>query len=121
MNPQKEEFNESPALLEELTHQFKSYVNTLYELYLLKAVQKTSSGATTVLAIAIVILLVIFLLAFASVGTALWLNDLLDHSFCGFFIVSGFYALLVVLIYALRKKRIRRTIQGIIIDEMLND
>lgn len=121
MKPQNEEFGESPALLEELTHQFKSYANTLYELYLLKTVQKVSSGATTVLAIAIVILLAIFLLAFASTGTALWLNELLGNSFGGFFIVSGFYALLVIAIYVMRKKHIRTKIQDIIVNEMLND
>jgi hypothetical protein len=121
MKPQNEEFEESPALLEELTHQFKSYLNTLYELYLLKTVQKVSSGATTILVIAIVMLSAIFLLVFASVGTALWLNEMLSNPFGGFFIVSGFYALLAAVIYASRKKRIRRTIQDIIISEMLND
>jgi small neutral amino acid transporter SnatA (MarC family) len=121
MKPQHEEFRESPAMLEELTEQFKSYASTLYELYLLKTVQKVSSGATTVLAIGIVILLAVFLLAFASIGTALWLNELLDHSSCGFFIVAGGYALLLIAMYTVRKKRIRRAIQGIIIDEMLND
>ncbi len=121
MKTQNEEFGESPALLEEFTHQFKSYANTLYELFLLKAVQKISSGATTVLVIAAVIFLTVLLLVFASIGAALWLNQLLGNPFCGFFIVSGFYALLVLLIYAFRKRVIRRSIQDIIVNEMLND
>ncbi|MES2559381.1 MAG: hypothetical protein V4590_06550 [Bacteroidota bacterium] len=121
MKPQNEEFEEAPALLEEFEYRFKAYVKTLYELYLLKAVKKVSSGATTVLVIAIVILFASLLIVFASVGAALWLNHLLDNSFYGFFIVSGFYALLVAIIYALRKNRIRKTIQDIIICEMLGD
>ncbi len=121
MKPKNEEFEESPALLEELALQFKSYVNTLYELYLLKAVQKISSGATTVLVIAILSLCAILLLVFASVGAALWLNETIGNAFCGFFIVSGFYALLLIVMYAFRKKRMRKTIQDIIICEMLND
>ncbi len=116
------EYSEEPAeLFEEFTHQFKSYVNTLYELYLFKTVQKISSGVSTILVLVIVTVLTLFLLAFASIGTALWLNELLENSFYGFFIVAGFYALLVLVIYALRKKGIRRSIQNTIVSELLND
>ena len=121
MKAKNEEFGESPALLEELILQFKSYVNTLYELYLLKAVQKISSGATTVLVIAILAFFAILLLVFASIGTALWLNTVIGDPYSGFFIIAGFYALLLIVVYAFRKRRIRKTIQDIIICEMLND
>jgi heme A synthase len=120
MDPHKTK-EEEPGLLDEFTHHFKSYASTLYELYMLKTVQKITSGTSSVLVLAIVVLFAIFLIGFAGIGTALWLNQVLGHPYCGFFIVAGVYALICVLIYVNRKKGIRRSIQDLMIEQMLND
>lgn len=56
----------------------------------------------------------LFLLAFASVTLALFLNDVLDSSFYGFLIVTGLYLLVVVfLVLALRNDAWQRKMFGL--------
>lgn len=120
MEPKQEnvEFSE---MLDGLKHQFTSYMNTCYEMYSLKAVRKISTGATTILIVGIVSLFIILMLVFASVATAICLNETMASTYAGFLIVSGFYAILALLAYVLRKRWMRKTIQDGIICEMLKD
>lgn len=117
----QEKGTEFSEMLDGFKHQFKSYMSTCYELYALKALQKVSIAAASILIVAMLALFVILLLVFVGIGLAIWLNETMAHTFCGFFIVAGFYALLAVLVYAFRKKWIRRTIQDGIICEMLKE
>jgi hypothetical protein len=121
MEPQAKKEGEIPLMWDELTDQFKLYANTMYELYLLKTVQKISSGSSRILVIATIAFFAILLIVFVSIGTALWLNQLLGNSYCGFFIVSGFYALVAIVLYALRNAGFKKSIQNVIICEILKD
>lgn len=121
MEPQQENKNEFSEMLDGLKHQFTSYMNTCYEMYSLKAVRKISTGATSILIVAMIVLFTILLLVFVGIGLAIWLNERVANAYGGFLIVAGLYAILALLVYVFRKRWIRKTIQDGIIYEMLKD
>lgn len=56
----------------------------------------------------------LFLLTFASLTLALFLNDVLDSPFYGFLIVTGLYLLVVIfLVIALRSESMQRSMFGV--------
>jgi hypothetical protein len=121
MEPQREDNPEFSEMLDGLKQHFTSYIATCYELFSLKAVQKISAGATSMLIMGMVSLFVLFLLLFASIGMAILINEGMTSTFAGFFIVAGLYAILALLLYVFRKGSMRKSIQDGIISEMLKD
>ena len=94
------------------------YVKTYIDLAKAKAT-KTASNAAAGAAIGIVsFLLAFFFLEFLFIGLALWVGSLVNNTFLGFFIVAGFFLLLIVLIFALRKKVIIPMIRNSIISKV---
>lgn len=94
------------------------YVNTYIQITKAKATQSASTAASGA-AIGIAALLFgIFFLFFFFCGIALWIGSMMDNRQAGFFIVAGFFALLIVLIFALRKKIIVPFIQNTIISKV---
>ena len=111
--------------LEELktsTQQLKDhvgeYVNTYVQITKAKATQAVSTAASGA-AIGIAALFFgLFFLFFLFCGLALWIGDLMDNRHAGFFIVAGFFALILIVIFALRKKVIVPMIQNAIISKV---
>jgi hypothetical protein len=91
------------------------YVKTYADLAKAKAT-KGASNAAAGAAIGIVsFLLAFFFIEFLFIGLALWVGSLVDSTAGGFFIVAGLFLLLIVLIFALRKKVIVPMIRNSII------
>jgi hypothetical protein len=91
------------------------YVKTYADLAKAKAT-KGASNAAAGAAIGIVsFLLAFFFIEFLFIGLALWVGSLVDITAGGFFIVAGLFLLLIVLIFALRKKVIVPMIRNSII------
>jgi len=94
------------------------YVNTYVQIAKAKATQ-TASTAASGAAIGIAALFFgLFFLFFLFCGLAFWIGDMMDNRHAGFFIVAGFFALILVLIFALRKKVIVPKIQNAIISKV---
>ncbi|RYF87406.1 MAG: phage holin family protein [Chitinophagaceae bacterium] len=91
------------------------YVQTTVQLYKAKATKGASNAAAGVTIGVLTVVLGLFFLAFLFTALAWWLADLLDSNALGFLCVAGFFLLLIVLIFALRKKVIVPMIRNAII------
>jgi hypothetical protein len=106
------------ASTQQLKDHVGEYVNTYIQITKAKVTQ-TASTAASGAAIGIAALFFgLFFLFFLFCGLALWIGDMMDNRHAGFFIVAGFFALLLVLIFALRKKVIVPKIQNAIISKV---
>jgi hypothetical protein len=73
----------------------------------------------------VIFLFLFFVLVFGSFAFAYWFGDLTGNMALGFLIIAGFYILLAILIYLLRKVLLIRPFTKLIISQMeldkLND
>ena len=98
----------------------EKYATTNLELCKLKAVDKSADIISTLgmhLVIGSFISLCILIL---NVGVALWLGGRIGNLSYGFFVVAGFYAVVTLSLFLLRKSWIKRTIQNKIISLSLS-
>lgn len=103
---------------EEVTESVKKYINTRYELMVLKTTEKAANvGADAISAILISRLatLSILILSFAL---ALYISWLMDDTYSGFLIVGGGYFLITLLLIGFRKSLLTKPFRNIIIKAM---
>jgi len=96
------------------------YGKTTVELAKLKAVDRISDIAASLLSALFVGAALFFFLFFASLGLAFWLGDILGKIYFGFFAVAAIYALTGILIHLFLSKWIRKIICNYIIELALN-
>ena len=94
------------------------YVNTYIQITKAKATQAASTAAGGAAVGIAALFLGLFFLFFLFCGLALWIGDMMNNRHAGFFIVAGFFALLLVLVFVLRKKVIVPKIQNAIISKV---
>lgn len=94
------------------------YAKTTAELAKAKATKGASNAAAgTVIGIA-AFLLTIFFLIFFFTAVAWWLASVFNSPALGFFCVAGFFLLLLILVFALRKNVIVPAIRNAIISKV---
>ncbi len=91
------------------------YVKATVELAKAKAAKGASNAAAGAAIGVVSLILGLFFLAFLFTALAWWLADLLHSPALGFLCVAGLFLLLIVLIFALRKKVIVPLIRNAII------
>ncbi|MDO9376349.1 MAG: phage holin family protein [Bacteroidota bacterium] len=96
------------------------YVETRLELLKLQAISKSSDVTSSVVSGLAVFIFAIFAFIFVNIGLALWIGELLESSYLGFFILTAFYALIAVLLHSFRKTWIKDPITTMLIKKMLN-
>jgi hypothetical protein len=94
------------------------YVHTYVELTKAKVTQTASTAASGAAIGVTALFLGIFFLFFLFCGVAFWVGDLINSRAGGFFIVAGFFLLVVVLVFALRKNVIVPAIRNAIISKV---
>lgn len=113
--------NKQPTLtlIESFFSQSKEYATNKFELYKLKAVEKTSDVATAV--IAGVALFIVFFIFFAvlNIGVALLIGDLVGRSWLGFLILAVIYAIAGFVIFKGRNKFFKTPITKMLIRKFL--
>lgn len=111
---------QTERLIDELVAKAESYGYSSVELVKLKAV-KTAARVTGVAGTQLILGtgIVLFLLM-ASMGASFWLGELLESTYLGFFAVAGFYLVLLLIVYLLRKWLVKRPIENTVIKELLN-
>lgn len=93
--------------LETVAEHVKDYLTTRYELAVLKVSDRSSSILSSVISYAVAAIVGVFFLLFLSLALALFISEKIGNSYAGFFIVAGFYLLIVVLVLVAREKMIR--------------
>ena len=95
------------------------YIEAKTELWKLKAADKTTEIATTIIAKLLFILIGIIVLIALNTGIALLIGKWLGEAYYGFFIVAGFYLLLGIVLYAARDGLIKKPFYTAIINKIL--
>lgn len=106
-------------LIEALLEKTVDYGKVSLELARLKALDKTTDVASSLVTQLVVITVLLSFLFFLNFGLALWLGKLLGEMYYGFFVVAGFYALTTIFIYFFLRKWIKRIAANTIIKQIL--
>jgi len=107
---------EQETVIESLVENVEKYTATTIELAKLKSILKTSDVLSKV-AVTLVLLVIAFLVVvFLSTGAAFWLGELTGSVYAGFLLVGGFYALMGLLLYLLRKRLLNGPISNALIN-----
>jgi len=103
------------------TH-LKDHVSEYLKTYVQLAKAKATTGASNAVSGVVIgvaaFLFTFFFLVFAFTAIGFWLGDLLESRAGGFFCVAGFFLLLVILVFALRKKVIVPLVRNTIISKV---
>ncbi|NNE56016.1 MAG: hypothetical protein HKN32_08355 [Flavobacteriales bacterium] len=99
--------------------QTKEYLELRGEHARLVAIEVASKYLSSTISFAVFTVVSLLLLLFASVAGGFYLNDLLESRYAGFLILSGFYALIIILLAVFRKKIFGGAVRNKLIREML--
>jgi F0F1-type ATP synthase assembly protein I len=96
----------------------RDYVQTYVQLAKARATRGASTAVSGIVIGVLAFFFAFFFLFFTGFGLGWWVGTLLHNMAAGFFIVSGFFLLLVGLLFALRKKLIVPMIRNMIIKKV---
>ena len=113
--------DQQSGLIEELIEKGEQYGKTTLELLKLKTLDKSSDVVSNIVSWLIVVIFAVLFFLILNIGLALWIGELLGKSYYGFFIVSGFYALLALIFSIFRKQLIKDPVNNSIIDQVLEE
>jgi hypothetical protein len=97
----------------------KDYLETKIELARLKTIDKSADVLSAVVVIVSMIFIGSLFIIMVSIGISLFLGRILGGYHYGFFIMGGFYAIVLLMIYIQREKWIKTPISNELINKML--
>jgi len=106
--------------LETLLDRAEDFSKTSIKLLKFKTIDRTAEIISTTVSWIVVVAVVALFFMILNIGIALWIGELLGKSYYGFFLVSGFYALLGIVILLFSGKWIRKPIRNSIISQLIN-
>ena len=118
-NPKIDNMDEQSGLIESLIEKGEQYGKTTLELLKLRTIDKSADVASNLVSWLIVIIFAVLFFLILNIGVALWLGEILGKSYYGFFVVSGFYALLALVFGIFRKQLIKEPLNNSIIEQVL--
>lgn len=101
-----------------LTDHVGDYLETYFNLTVLKATEKTAGIASLSVTAIFISFLVLFVLLFTGFGLSWWIGAWINNLVAGFFIVAGIYLVLIALLLFLRKKIVFPFIRNFIIQRI---
>lgn len=105
--------------IESLYNKVKEYTETTIELYKLNAIEATADVLSSIVSrIAFVLVFALFTL-FINVTISLLIGNLLGAYYWGFLIVSGFYLIIMIVLYYCNGKLIKEPITNLVIEKLL--
>jgi len=107
--------------VEKLTDNLKEYANTRYEIVSLQVTQKAANIGSQSIAIILIAIFGSMFLLFINIAAAYYISAMMNNNFIGFFIVSGVYFLLTMILILFRKKAIVLPLRNRIIKQILNN
>lgn len=106
--------------LEDLIESVEEYAKKGYTLVTLKALDKVTDVASTLIVHIIVVIVLFMFIVLLNIGAALWIGDLLGKSYYGFFCVAGFYGFIGGVLYFFRRVGLKKSIRDSLISLMLD-
>ncbi|RYG03472.1 MAG: hypothetical protein EOO07_31880 [Chitinophagaceae bacterium] len=95
---------EHATVLDSLVNKAETYAKTNIDLLKLKATDKVSDTVSSVVLKLVYVFLSLLIVLMLNYGVALWISDEMGIIYSGFFIVAGFYIIVLALVFAFRKK-----------------
>jgi fatty acid desaturase len=111
---------DNAKLMESLLDRATDYGKTSLELLKLKALDKTSDVASSVVPHTFVFAMIASFLFFLNMGIAFWLGEVIGKTWSGFFLVAAFYGLIGLVIHFIFHKKIKNALCNYIIKQVLN-
>lgn len=108
------------SFFEPLIERATEYGKTSVELYKLKAIEKTSDVASTMVSRMLAVMALGLFMLMISVGAAFWLGEILGKVYYGFLCVGGFYGVLGLVLYFILHKWVKERTSDAIITRILN-
>ena len=109
-----------PNIIDTMLEKVKTYISVNTELFTLKIVQHIATASGKILWIFLVSTCVIMMILFSSIGLALYLSNCEANWHQGFFIISGIYLLICIIILIVHKK-MSKFIGSKVIHNLLNE
>ena len=97
----------------------KKYTETSTELLAFKTVDKTADVLSSLTSIILIVMVVAMFTLFINVGLSLFIGNLLNEYYLGFFIISAFYLFLAVVLCVFKDKFIKTPVANLIIEKLL--
>lgn len=110
---------EKTNIVESLLERVQDYAKISIELYQLKAIDKSADIISSIASRFVVAVFTAFIFVVLNIGVALWLGELLQKTYYGFFLVAGFYSTLCVILYIFRNKLIKEPVCNSVITQAL--
>ncbi len=99
----------------EIAGKVKDYLEVRKELAILSAVEKGSQLFSNLLTDGLVVLFGVLGIFFGSLALCFYLSEVMGNTYSGFLIVTGFYFLLAIIIYAVKDKYMEKHIINAVI------
>ncbi len=116
---QKDPIEDRQELIEDLFEKAEAYAKTNVELFKFKAADKLSVVIASLVSRLIIVVIFSFFFLLINVGLAIWLGESMGHIYYGFFIVSGLYALIAIVVFVFRNPVIKNPIINSIISQII--
>ena len=107
--------------IEKLYDKAEKYSKTSIDLTKLIAIDKTSDIISSLAVVFSISLIVALFTLFINIGVSLLIGKMLHNYYLGFFIVSGFYLILAIIIFIFRKTLIKIPIDNLIVLKLLKE
>lgn len=109
------------STLENLIKEVENYGKNTLELYKCNAVATTAEIFSDIFTKLILTLIIVLFLFMVNIGAALWIGELLNQPYYGFFIVALCYLVLGSLLYLLRNAWLKTPISNSIIKSIMKE
>jgi hypothetical protein len=106
-------------LIEALLEKVSDYGVTSFELVKLKALDKTSDAVSSFVPHLFVFIVIAVFVLFINLGIAFWLGDILGKIYFGFLVVSGFYAIIGLILHFFMHQWLKKVVWNYIIKIVL--
>jgi hypothetical protein len=98
----------------DLVDHVTDFLETYYQYIGINVAQKSINLASGAINFVIVVFLCLLIVSFTGFGLAWWLGDVINSRAGGFFIVAGFYLVVMIAVIIMRKKLIFPLLRNII-------
>lgn len=99
----------------------EQYSRTSLELIKLNAIDKSSDVISSLAVVATLAFIVAIFTLFINLGLALLIGNVLGDYAMGFFIMSGFYVFVGIILYVFRKYLIKVPIDNIVVGKLMKE
>ncbi len=107
--------------LETAIQNLGKYLETRLDLFYLNASDKASDIISSIAAVCLIAVSMIFVLLFLSIGAAIWIGHSFGETSIGFLIIGLFYLLVAIILFAFRSTFIKMPVINKLLGALYSD